>query len=45
MAGVPSFEFGIEAIALASLIVLLSGILSMLLESAWVSALRARLLD
>ncbi len=32
MSGVPSFEFGIEAIALASLIVLLSGILSMLIS-------------
>lgn len=32
MSGVPSFEFGIESIALASLVVLLSGILSMLIS-------------
>lgn len=32
MPGVPSFEFGIESIALASLVVLLSGILSMLIS-------------
>ncbi|WP_240703306.1 cation:proton antiporter domain-containing protein [Thermococcus indicus] len=32
MSGVPSFEFGIETIALASLVVLLSGILAMLIS-------------
>jgi len=32
VSGVPSFEFGIETIALASLIVLISGILSMLIS-------------
>ena len=32
MPGVPAFEFGIESIALASLVVLLSGILSMLIS-------------
>jgi NhaP-type Na+/H+ or K+/H+ antiporter len=32
MPGIPSFEFGIETIALASLVVLLSGILAMLIS-------------